>query len=723
MYELYQSVIHLTLLISSFSQIIFTGGEIMFDNLRFRTKLISGYGIILGLMLVISVVVYISIKSLIQNFESVDHTYKVLDEASRIEAAAVDMETGMRGYLLAGKEDFLSPYKNGNTTFNDLVTSLSETVSDNPAQVTLLKEISSTIGQWKSNVTEPVIELRREIGDAKSMNDMANEIKQAKGKQYFDKFRSQLKTFIDRERKLMEKRQSRAKTTNNITELKKLNGWVEHTYKVIAKAQAIVASAVDMETGMRGFLLAGQEQFLDPFKGGKAQFYSLINELSQTVSDNPVQVTLLGESKKTITDWLNLVVEKQIALRREIGDAKTMDDMADLVGQAKGKVYFDKFRDQIQTFKARESSLMAARMNTLISTESTVINTTIFGTLIAIILGLAIALWLTRHMVITLGGEPTEILTIAKTIAAGDLSMKLDDTRQAGVFGAMVTMQKKIVDVVERIQNNSEQISSAATQVSDTAGSMSESASEQAASVEEVSASVEQMGASISQNSENSQTTDKIASDSATAATNGGEAVDGTVKAMREISEKITIIEDIAYQTNMLALNAAIEAARAGEHGKGFAVVAAEVRKLAERSQFAASEISTLTSESVKVAERAGSLLEKMVPDITKTAELVQEITAASEEQSGGVGQINSAMQQLDKVTQQNAAGSEQLAATAEEMQVQSKSLQQVVAFFTLSNNALLLNNVIEQVPSSIRPSTEIEVENTQLDETKFKGF
>ena len=694
----------------------------MFENLKFRTKLLSGYGLILTLMLVISVVVFFSIKSLEQNFGMVDHTHKVLAEASSIEAAAVDMETGMRGYLLAGKPDFLAPYKNGNETFNELVISLSETVSDNPAQVTLLKDISSTIGQWQNNVTEPVIALRKEIGHAKSMNDMADVIKQAKGKQYFDKFRGQLQTFIDRERVLMEKRQVKAKTTNSIKELKKLNGWVEHTYKVIAKAQAIVASAVDMETGMRGFLLAGQEQFLDPYKGGKASFYQLINELSQTVSDNPAQVTLLSESKQTITDWINLVVEKQIALRREIGDAKTMDDMADLVGQAKGKVYFDEFREQIKTFKERESSLMGARMEILTNTESTVINTTIFGTLIAIIAGLGIALWLTRHMVATLGGEPNEILTIANTIASGDLSMELDENRKIGVFGAMVVMQKKLMDVVKRIQGNSEQISTAAVQVSGTAGSLSESASEQAASVEEVSASVEQMGASISQNSENSQATDKIASDSASAASDGGEAVDGTVKAMRQISEKITIIEDIAYQTNMLALNAAIEAARAGEHGKGFAVVAAEVRKLAERSQLAASEISTLTSDSVKVAEKAGALLEKMVPDITKTAELVQEITAASEEQSGGVGQINGAMQQLDRVTQQNAAGSEELAATAEEMQIQSKNLQDVVAFFRLASNSAI-NRPNDRAPVSIGSTAIAEDMSTEIDEAKFKSF
>jgi len=329
----------------------------------------------------------------------------------------------------------------------------------------------------------------------------------------------------------------------------------------------------------------------------------------------------------------------------------------------------------------------------------------------------------------------THAVEVANDIARGRLNtkIKLQATDEVGqLLKAIDAMQKKLTEVVEEIQGNSDQISSASAQVSDTASSLSEAASEQAASVEETSASIEEMGASISQNSENAQATDKIASESASAAKEGGEAVSSTVDAMTQIADKISIIEDIAYQTNMLALNAAIEAARAGDHGKGFAVVAAEVRKLAERSQVAASEISTLTSDSVKVAEKAGTLLQKMVPDITRTAELVQEIAAASEEQSSGVGQINSAMQQLDKVTQQNAASSEELAATAEEMQAQSANLQQVVGFFHLAKKTDQRNNSPASV-ASVRPSASKKPraltaddavnDKAELDEAKFERF
>jgi methyl-accepting chemotaxis protein len=344
--------------------------------------------------------------------------------------------------------------------------------------------------------------------------------------------------------------------------------------------------------------------------------------------------------------------------------------------------------------------------------------------LIAVLLGIMTVIIIIRDVLHKVGGEPNIVSEIARNIAMGrlDIQLDMDESKTTGILAQIITMRNKLTEVVEQILSNSEQISSAATQVSNTAASLSGAASEQASSVEETSSSIEQMGASIAQNNENAQNTDTIATVSADAAKQGGSAVSDTVVAMKQIANKISIIEDIAYQTNMLALNAAIEGARAGEHGKGFAVVAAEVRKLAERSQIAASEISSLTTDSVAIAETAGTLLEKMVPDIIQTAGLVQEISASSEEQSAGVSQISKAMQQLDVVTQQNASGSEQLAATADEMQAQSKNLTSAVSFFRIKGSD-------SSTPGKNRHSSDKNssldqgAENTAVDKSKFERF
>lgn len=284
----------------------------------------------------------------------------------------------------------------------------------------------------------------------------------------------------------------------------------------------------------------------------------------------------------------------------------------------------------------------------------------------------------------------------------------------------------KLSETIAQIITAADALSNASGQVSATAQSLSQSSSEQAASVEETTASLEQMTASVSQNTENAKVTDNMASKAAKEAGEGGEAVGKTVEAMKSIADKIGIIDDIAYQTNLLALNAAIEAARAGEHGKGFAVVAAEVRKLAERSQVAAQEIGQLAGSSVKMAEQAGSLLKEMVPTIQRTSDLVQEIASASEEQSTGVGQINTAMGQLNKATQQNASASEELAATAEELGGQAGQLQQLMEFFSVNEGNARRPAYSAPVArsSASRPSrSSSRAVSSTLDESDFEKY
>ncbi len=283
-----------------------------------------------------------------------------------------------------------------------------------------------------------------------------------------------------------------------------------------------------------------------------------------------------------------------------------------------------------------------------------------------------------------------EAVAVLTQMEKGNLTQTINGNYQGQLKDFKDTVNNtiaKISEIIGEVNGAATNIASASEQVSATAQSMSQATSEQAASVEETSASVEQMSASINQNTENAKVTDGMATQTSTEAVQGGEAVKETARAMKSIAGKIGIIDDIAYQTNLLALNAAIEAARAGEHGKGFAVVAAEVRKLAERSQVAAQEIGELATSSVEMAESAGKLLDTIVPSIKKTSDLVQEIAAASEEQSVGVNQINTAMDQLNQITQQNASSSEQLASTSEEMSGQAMQLQDLMAFFTVDNN------------------------------------
>jgi methyl-accepting chemotaxis protein len=293
---------------------------------------------------------------------------------------------------------------------------------------------------------------------------------------------------------------------------------------------------------------------------------------------------------------------------------------------------------------------------------------------------------------------------VALAIAEGNLTV------EATVLGEKDSLGHALKQMLENLQTTVREVSAAADNVatgsqemSATSQQLSQGASEQSAAAEESTSSMEEMAASIQQNADNARQTDKIASQAAEDTRSGGEAVTKTVEAMKEIAQRISVIEEIARKTDLLALNAAVEAARAGEHGKGFAVVASEVRKLAERSQAAAAEISKLTGEGVALAENAGQLLVRLVPDIRKTAELVREIAAASGEQSSGAAQINKAIQQLDQVIQQNAAASEQMASTSEELSSQAEQLQSSIAFFRVDDGGHRRNPQAKPAPHAKR--------------------
>ncbi|MCE1247184.1 MAG: methyl-accepting chemotaxis protein [Firmicutes bacterium] len=318
-----------------------------------------------------------------------------------------------------------------------------------------------------------------------------------------------------------------------------------------------------------------------------------------------------------------------------------------------------------------------------------VTNQLVIGSVILIVVLVFIVLYVSSVLITRPLKEAVEM---AEAISQGDLTKDLE-VKSNDEIGQLADSMDKMVnalrEIVENVETASRNVTAGSRQLSDKSMEISQGATEQAASAEEASSSMEEMASNIKQSSDNASETEKIAVKVAKGAKAGGESVIQTVAAMKKIAEKINIIEEIARQTNMLALNAAIEAARAGEHGKGFAVVASEVRKLAERSQHAAAEISQVSINSVKIAEEAGNILTGILPDIQRTADLVQEISVASNEQNIGASQINKALQQLDQVIQKNAASSEELASTAEELSSQAEQLQSAIDFFDLGNKKI----------------------------------
>jgi methyl-accepting chemotaxis protein len=450
-------------------------------------------------------------------------------------------------------------------------------------------------------------------------------------------------------------------------------------------------------------LPAKQDEWYADYKAGTESLAQLFPTLERTI---PATEIGLLKAAQAAYDGLVVAMDKAVDVSIQRGDYNALqaaNEAAELRRTANATIdaMIERNKEVLNAADDEAKQLYESSMTLLIGL--------LVGSAVIAILA---ALWIIVSISKSLGAA----LGLANAVAAGDLSaearVKSNDEIK-DVIDALNLMTQKLREVVSEVTAAARNVASGSQELSATAEQLSQGATEQASSTEEASASMEEMASTIKQSADNAQQTEKIARQSAADANASGEAVGNAVNAMQTIAEKIMVVQEIARQTDLLALNAAVEAARAGEHGRGFAVVASEVRKLAERSQAAAAEISTLSVDTVKAARSAGDMLSKLVPDIRRTAELVEEISAGSREQNAGAAQINTAIQQLDKVTQQNTSAAEEMSATSEELASQAEQLQSAISYFRIDQGQQARVEVAanDRAPQRARRTAQLQEE------------
>ncbi|MGL1861611.1 MAG: methyl-accepting chemotaxis protein [Pseudodesulfovibrio sp.] len=689
----------------------------MFQGLKLRTKLLAGFGLVLALMLVVIGIYQFAMSFSVTSFNSlVNEELAIKSHALTAEAFMLQCRRNEKDFLLRKNKKYLEKFQ-GNLAKvvenADAIVPLAQAIDAN-GLAGEAKSIKSAAASYESAFYDLISAWETRGLDHESGLQGTFRVIVKNAEKVFEEHQVE-DLYIDM--LLMRRWEKDYHRTGASKYRKRMAATQAHFKKSLdAKDKTEALEAIGRgfdryQSAFTAFLVSGSDGDYENVRSAAAETEKWIKSIH--VSDVKGLLLMIRRAEK---DYLLRGSEKYVkkthgaldtlyaAFENSGADREHVEDTARILkeyktafdalvaedGKIKGTVA--KMREAVHAIEpvvakiALDAEELALAKAGSVEASVTSMGVTAMGVgLGAIAFGLFIALFILRSVLSQLGSDPIELVSVTQKIAQGRLGIKFSGNYEAGsVYGSMKAMSDKLSEILGDVHSAASNVASGSEELSATAETVSQGANQQAAGVEEVSSSVEEMVASISQNSQNARETETISQQASRDAEEGGVAVTETVSAMRDIAEKISIIEEIARQTNLLALNAAIEAARAGEQGKGFAVVAAEVRKLAERSGAAASEISELSTNSVAVAEKAGTMLDKMVPDIQKTSELIQEISAASGEQSEGVGQINSGIQNLDATVQQNASSSEELASTAEELSAQAQQLQRAISYFDL---------------------------------------
>ncbi|MGN7612189.1 CHASE3 domain-containing protein [Magnetococcales bacterium HHB-1] len=680
----------------------------------------------------------------------VEHTHKVIAEANTLLALAVDMETGMRGYLLAGEKQFLEPYHAGEKQFFSRLKQLKKTVSDNPVQVKRLTDMEQKISVWNRDVVKKVIALRKRVNSGVAQRiDVDNVVSRAQGKTYFDAFRKLVADFIAMEEKLMVRRQMEAKNAQKemniqVRIMEDSEKWVTHTYEVIDKAHTVLAAAVDMETGMRGYLLAGKVQFLEPYNHGSKVFFERTAALKKKVSDNAVQVKLLTEVDANIRQWQQKVTQPVIALRRQIGDAKTMDDMADLIGEARGKAYFDKFRQIMADFQKDEERLMQIRRQDNENTINESDTITLITLILATLLGLGFGWKVIRDVMGQLGCEPGEIEDIARRVASGDLvgaMQGMENRKRSGAFGSMAKMVTDLREIFSEITKQGLNLAQSSRALDDIAKNLSSgaqdtqndasAASQEMEKANQDMASVVTTATQLRQNMENvseniGQVDNNLGAISA-AAEEASANLDTVAAAAEEASSSMTQVVGSAERSNE---NISGVASSVGEISTSIGAVRSQCESARVQSQKANQHANT-SAEEMKNLTKASSEIDKVIDLINDIADQTNMLALNASIESAGAGEAGKGFavvaNEVKDLARQTGEATTTIVTQIDEMNMQTDNVERAIAeVSTITEDINVANQEIlysveeqssatEEISRSMAKATEETVEVTRL--------
>ena len=674
----------------------------IFNNLPVAKKVYIGYGIVLSIMIAVLITVYASIVSIIDSSKWVNHTYDVIRIAEATGSAMIDMETGQRGFMITGDEEYLEPFVEGEKAFHALVKKGRIKTSDNPKQTTRWDEVSNLSAKWYNDVAQVEIDARRQVSLGKdATNHFKTVASRTVGKNIFDSIRAMLAT-------------------------------LESTFSAEGNAAGVnlithvTLDLVNMETGQRGYLLTGLDESLEPFEGGQTSLASNIVKLEKLTADSDVSSSDVQALFTRIGDWIRLAAQPEIDARRDMNQYPiTLENVTEMMHSGRGKEYMDNIRSVITALVNEEERLIQTRGDQQVSTSEFARTMSIAGSVIALISGVFIAFIVVKGIMQPINATNQILRDIAN--GEGDLTKRVavHSTDEIGEMGNYFnSFIAKVQGIVTDIVGSANEIAVAASQMtsvstesqkgllqqnSETAH-VASSINEMAAAVEEVARNTEAASASANKAESEAQAGNKVVIetiDSITAMASDVESSANVLDKLKVHSERIgtvlDVIKNIADQTNLLALNAAIEAARAGEQGRGFAVVADEVRTLAKRTQDSTSEIELIigdlqsgadkavnvmessrsqSGETLARAQKTGEFLHSITHAINDVLTMNMQIALSAKEQSAVTQEVNRNINNIQHVSEGTSVGAEQTTRTSTEVARLSVHLQSLVQQF-----------------------------------------